>query len=63
MDRLKLAKRTAILMHPGPIIRGMELTDEVADCPQSVILEQVHNGLLVRMAILERLLGAKGAQA
>jgi len=55
--RLKLAKRDVILMHPGPIIRGLELTWEVADCPQSVIVEEVHNGVPVRMAILAKALG------
>src|SRR5207247_7843643 len=44
MTRLKLAKRDALVMHPGPIIRGLELTWEVADCPQSVIVEEVRNG-------------------
>ena len=57
MARLKLAKRDAIVMHPGPIIRGLELTWEVADCPQSVIVEEVHNGVPVRMAILAKALG------
>ena len=57
--RLKLAKRDAIIMHPGPMIRGMELTDEVADHPQSVVLEQVLNGVKVRMAILSSLLGGR----
>ncbi len=55
--RLKLAKKDAIIMHPGPIIRGLELTWEVADCPQSVIVEEVHNGVPVRMAILAKALG------
>jgi aspartate carbamoyltransferase catalytic subunit len=55
-ERLKLAKRDAVLMHPGPIIRGMELTGELADSPQSVVLEQVANGIPVRMAILARAL-------
>jgi len=55
--RLKLAKRDAIVMHPGPIIRGLELTGEVADCPQSAIVEEVHNGVPVRMAILARAAG------
>src|SRR5208283_739329 len=55
--RLKLAKRDAIVMHPGPIIRGLEVTSEVADGPQSVILEEVHNGVQVRMAVLARALG------
>jgi aspartate carbamoyltransferase catalytic subunit len=57
MTRLKLAKRDALVMHPGPIIRGLELTWEVADCPQSVIVEEVHNGVPVRMALLARALG------
>jgi aspartate carbamoyltransferase catalytic subunit len=56
-SRLKLAKRDAIVMHPGPIIRGLELTGEVADGPQSVILDEVHNGVPTRMAILARALG------
>jgi aspartate carbamoyltransferase catalytic subunit len=55
--RLKLAKKDAIVMHPGPIIRGLELTGEVADCPQSVIVEEVANGVPTRMAILARALG------
>jgi aspartate carbamoyltransferase catalytic subunit len=55
-ERLKLARRDAVLMHPGPIIRGMELTGELADNPQSVVLEQVANGIPVRMAILARAL-------
>ena len=55
--RLKLAKRDAIVMHPGPIIRGLELTAEVADSPQSVIVDEVHNGVPTRMAILARALG------
>jgi aspartate carbamoyltransferase catalytic subunit len=57
MPRLKLAKKDAILMHPGPIIRGLELTWEVADCPQSAIVEEVHNGVPTRMAILAKALG------
>jgi aspartate carbamoyltransferase catalytic subunit len=57
MARLKLAKKDAMVMHPGPIIRGLELTWEVADCPQSAIVEEVHNGVPVRMAILARALG------
>ena len=55
--RLKLAKRDAIVMHPGPIIRGLELTAEIADGPQSVIIDEVHNGVPTRMAILARALG------
>ena len=56
-ERLKLAKKDALLMHPGPIVRGLELTSEVADCAQSVIVEEVQNGVPVRMAILARALG------
>ena len=44
-------------MHPGPIIRGLEITWEVADCPQSVIVEEVRNGVPVRMAVLAKALG------
>jgi aspartate carbamoyltransferase catalytic subunit len=57
MGRLRLADGAALLMHPGPIIRGLELTGDVADCPQSVIVEQVRNGVRVRMAILATALG------
>jgi aspartate carbamoyltransferase catalytic subunit len=55
--RLKMAKKDAIVMHPGPIIRGLELTSEVADGQQARILEEVRNGVPVRMAILARALG------
>ena len=57
MARLRLAKSDAMFMHPGPIIRGLELTWEVADCPQSVIVEEVKNGVPLRMAVLARALG------
>jgi aspartate carbamoyltransferase catalytic subunit len=57
-DRMRIAKSDAIVMHPGPMIRGMEITAEVADGPQSVIVEQVANGVPVRMAVLARALGA-----
>jgi aspartate carbamoyltransferase catalytic subunit len=57
-QRMKLAKPDAVLMHPGPVIRGMELTSEVADGPQSCIHEQVRNGVKTRMAILAMVLGA-----
>jgi aspartate carbamoyltransferase catalytic subunit len=56
-ERLKLAKKDAIVMHPGPMIRGMEIQPEVADGPQSVIEEQVQNGVYMRMAILAKCLG------
>jgi aspartate carbamoyltransferase catalytic subunit len=55
--RLKTAKKDAIVMHPGPIIRGLELTSEVADGPQARILEEVRNGVPTRMAILARAVG------
>ena len=57
MARVKLAKKDALVMHPGPIIRGLELTWEVADCSQSAIVEEVRNGVPTRMAILARALG------
>ena len=56
-ERLKLAKSDAIVMHPGPMVRGMEIQSEVADGAQSMIEEQVHNGVYVRMAILASCLG------
>ena len=56
-EKLKLARRDAIVMHPGPIVRGLELTSDVADGPQSVIREQVANGVPVRMAILATAVG------
>jgi aspartate carbamoyltransferase catalytic subunit len=55
--RLKQAKKDAMVMHPGPIIRGLELASEVADGPQSCILNEVSNGVPTRMAILARALG------
>ena len=57
--RLKKAKRKAIIMHPGPINKGVELTSELASSGRSVILKQVENGVAVRMAILYLLLGGK----
>src|SRR5690606_27543815 len=55
--RLRRAAADAIVMHPGPMNRGVEITDEVADGPQSRVLAQVANGVAVRMAVLEALLG------
>lgn len=52
-ERLRLAKPTCMVMHPGPIQRGIEITDEVADGEQSLILAQVRNGVYVRAAVLE----------
>jgi len=57
-EKLKLAKPGAIVMHPGPVNRGIELSSEVADGAQSVILQQVTNGIAVRMAVMEILAGA-----
>ncbi len=57
-ENLKLAKPDAIVMHPGPVNRGIELSSEVADGAQSVILQQVTNGIAVRMAVMEILAGA-----
>lgn len=56
-ERLKLARPDAIVMHPGPINRGVEIAAEVADGPQAVIREQVTNGVAVRMAVLAEVLG------
>jgi len=50
--RLALARPDAIVMHPGPINRGVEIADDVADSDRSVILEQVANGVAIRMAVL-----------
>jgi aspartate carbamoyltransferase catalytic subunit len=50
--RMRLAKPDAIVMHPGPMNRGIEIADEVADSPQSVVREQVANGVAVRMGVL-----------
>lgn len=59
--RLKLAKEDALLMHPGPMNRGVEISTYIADGDQSAILEQVTNGVAVRMAILYLLLGGGDA--
>jgi aspartate carbamoyltransferase catalytic subunit len=59
-ERLKLARKDALVMHPGPMNRGVEIDSRVADGPQSVILEQVTNGVAVRMAVLYLLAGGQG---
>ena len=56
--RLRRAKPDAVVLHPGPINRGVEISDEVADGPQSLILAQVSNGVAVRMAVMLELLRA-----
>ncbi|NNN18661.1 MAG: aspartate carbamoyltransferase catalytic subunit [Acidimicrobiaceae bacterium] len=58
MERLAKAKKETVVMHPGPMIRGVEITGEVADSPQSLVRKQVENGVSVRMAVLYWLLGA-----
>ncbi|HJL80826.1 MAG TPA: aspartate carbamoyltransferase, partial [Gammaproteobacteria bacterium] len=55
-DKLALCKPNAIVMHPGPMNRGIEISDQVADGKQSVILKQVENGVAVRMAVLTQIL-------
>lgn len=64
-DRIAAHAPEALILHPGPIIRGMEITAEVADGPLSGIAQQVHNGVPIRMALVARALGAerKGARA
>ncbi|MEC5321813.1 aspartate carbamoyltransferase catalytic subunit [Aurantimonas sp. A3-2-R12] len=56
-DKLKIAKPDALVMHPGPMNRGVEIASEIADGPQSVIEEQVEMGVAVRMAVMEALIG------
>jgi aspartate carbamoyltransferase catalytic subunit len=58
-ERIAHAKQNALVMHPGPINRGIEITSEIADGPNSVILEQVTNGIAVRMAVMYLLAGVK----
>jgi aspartate carbamoyltransferase catalytic subunit len=57
--RYKKAKKNSIIMHPGPINRGVELSTDLADSAKSVILKQVENGIAVRMAVIYLLLGGK----
>jgi len=61
-DRLTRTKPGVLIMHPGPINRGVEIDSEIADCGRSVILEQVTNGLAVRMAVLFLVNGGQGQQ-
>jgi aspartate carbamoyltransferase catalytic subunit len=61
-ERLRRAKPDLLILAPGPINRGVEVTAEVADCGQSLILDQVTNGLAVRMAVLWLLCGPRGGQ-
>jgi len=59
LEHLRLARPDVIVMHPGPINRGREISSEVADSQRSVILNQVENGVSVRMAVLEQVLGGE----
>lgn len=61
--RFQRAKKKAIIMHPGPINRGVEISADMADSAKSVILKQVENGIAVRMAVLYLLLGGKEREA
>lgn len=62
-ERLRMARPDALVLHPGPMIRGLEIAQDVADGPQSCVLEQVTNGLAVRMALLYHLVGGAPADA
>ena len=62
-ERLRLADSKALVLHPGPMIRGLEIDPAVADGPQSGVLEQVTNGLAIRMALLYHLVGGAPADA
>lgn len=61
-DKLKMAKPDLVILHPGPMNRGIEIDSDVADGPQNVILDQVKNGIAVRMAVLYLLLAKAGEQ-
>jgi aspartate carbamoyltransferase catalytic subunit len=61
LDKLRHCRPDVLIMHPGPVNRGVELAPEVADSPYSVILDQVANGVAVRMAVLYLLAGSKAA--
>jgi aspartate carbamoyltransferase catalytic subunit len=58
--RFGLLPEDALVLHPGPMIRGMEITADVADSERSLIVEQVTNGVYVRMAVLYLLLAGEG---
>ena len=62
-ERLRLARPDALVLHPGPMIRGLEIDPAVADGPQSCVLEQVTNGLAIRMALLYHLVGGSPVEA
>ena len=62
-EKLAFAKPDALVMHPGPMNRGVEIASEIADGPQSVIQEQVEMGVAVRMAVMEALLDPRRNEA
>ncbi|HSJ07391.1 MAG TPA: hypothetical protein VK936_11835, partial [Longimicrobiales bacterium] len=62
-ERLERAPRDILILHPGPMNRGVEIDSDVADGPQSVILDQVTNGVAVRMAVLYLLAGGAPEKA
>jgi aspartate carbamoyltransferase catalytic subunit len=62
-ERVRRAKPDVIIMHPGPMNRGVEIASDVADGPYSVILDQVANGVAVRMAVLYLLAGGTEDEA
>jgi aspartate carbamoyltransferase catalytic subunit len=61
-ERLRLAGPNALVLHPGPMNRGLEIDPSVADGPQSCVLEQVTNGLAIRMALLYHLVGGAASE-
>lgn len=61
-ERLRLAGKDTLVLHPGPMIRGLEIDPSVADGPQSCVLEQVTNGLAIRMALLYHLVGGAASE-
>jgi aspartate carbamoyltransferase catalytic subunit len=61
-EKIKYAKKDVLIMHPGPMNRGIEISSEVADSPSAVINEQVTNGIATRMAVLYLLSGKKGRE-
>ena len=62
-ERLRFARKDALVLHPGPMIRGLEIDPSVADGPQSCVLEQVTNGLAIRMALLYHLVGGAASES
>jgi len=62
-DRVGLLPEGSLIMHPGPMNRGVEIDSDVADLPQALMEEQVTNGIAVRMSLLYLMLGAAGTEA